>query len=567
MATIKKTKRLKEADPLMDQNQMAAPAQPATPEDMAAAPAQPVDPAAAPIEEPATEDSALPAEGEGGVQVDPETVSMQVKVPTDQLAAAVAQSTGDMEPAEISPDAMANQEADLVSSVDTGAPEEAAPVDEMGGASVEGAPEEQPVMESKKVKSKKIKEAEGETMGEVPASEAATKRDEDKLEDIIDTAVANIGDSIGTSSATTDGQNKEDLIKTGVDNMQESIEDEDENVKDEIKAAGSVDAGDGEEEAEDAEEDGDGIEMEDADSFDFDLSDIPGLEEGEGLDDIDDEFADLGDPDTEEFLSNVEDFLAQEDTEEVVDALQKTAGFLSQIALKPGEKPFSFDDVSDEDGEEDEDLLGEEGDEDDIGSDPEPEDSAEDFEDVEDFDDEDDDIEEDDLDARLEDFLDNDKKYEKNALYPLLKQLIQERRDNMRKARLTEKVSNVADRKVTKVVSKQEPLKENIIYPAGSAPAGQESAPSEDEMVRAQENISKIRRDAIRKYRKSLIQEREERQDDAEDRARFNSALRQSVQSVKRENNNNNSWESNNFTSKYKERFDYNEFLKNHYLG
>lgn len=566
MATIKKTKRLKEADPLMDQNQMAAPAQPATPEDMAAAPAQPVDPAAAPIAEPATEDLALPAEGEGGeVEVDPETVSMQVKVPTDQLAAAVAQSTGDMEPAEISPDAMANQEADLVSSVDTGAAEEAAPVDEMGGAPAEGAPAEQPVMESKKVKSSKIKEAEGETMGEVPASEAVTEHDEDKLEDIIDTAVANMGDSIGTSSATTDGQNKEDLIETGVDNMQESIEDEDENVVDEIKAAGSVEDADLEEGDEEEAEEGDGIEMEDADEFDFDLDDIPGLEEGEGLDDIDDEFSDLGDPDTEEFLSNVEDFLAQEDTEEVVDALQKTAGFLSQIALKPGEKPFSFDDVSDEDEEED--LLGEEGDEDDIGPDPEPEDSAEDFEDVEDFDDEDDDIEEDDLDARLEDFLDNDKKYEKNALYPLLKQLIQERKDNMRKARLTEKVSNVADRKVTKVVSKQEPLKENIIYPAGSAPAEQESAPSEGEMVRAQENISKIRRDAIRKYRKSLIQEREERQEDTEDRARFNSALRQSVQSVKRENKNSNSWESNNFTSKYKERFDYNEFLKNHYLG
>lgn len=561
MATIKKTKRLKEADPLMDQNQMTAPAQPATPEDMAAAPAQPVDPAAAPIEEPATEDAALPAEGEGGVQVDPETVSMQVKVPTDQLAAAVAQSTGDMEPAEISPDAMANQEADLVSSVETG--EEAAPVDEMGGAPAEGAPAEQPVMESKKVKSSKIKEAEGEIMGEVPASEAVTEHDEDKLEDIIDTAVANMGDSIGTSSTTTDGENKEDLIENGVDNMKESIEDEDENVKDEIKEAGSVDDVDLEE-GDEEEADDNGIEMEDADEFDFDLSDIPGLEEGDGIDDIDSEFSDLGDPDTEEFLNNVEDFLAQEDTEEVVDALKTTAGFLSQIALKPGEKPFSFDDVSE--GDEPEDLLGDDEDED-IGPDPEPEDVDADFADGDDFEDEEDDIEDDDIEARLEDFLDNDKKYEKNALYPLLKQLIQERRDNMRKAKLTEKVSNVADRKVTKVVSKQEPLKENIIYPAGSAPSGQEVAPSEGEMVRAQENISKIRRDAIRKYRKSLIQEREERQEDTEDRARFNSALRQSVQSVKRENKNSNSWESNNFTSKYKERFDYNEFLKNHYLG
>ena len=553
MATIRKNRKLREADQMLDQNMTQAPAQPATQDDLAAAPAQPID-------MPAVDEQAEPVADEGAaedspIQVDPETVSMEVKVPTDQLAAAVAQSTGDMEPAEIAPDAMANQEADLVSAVDTGT-EEAAPVEQPA--------EEQPVMESKKVNSKKIKEAD-ESMGELEAAEAAEKHDQDKLEDIIDTGVGNMGDSIGTTDATDDGQNRLDLIKDGVDNMTEALGDIEE---DAIKNAGVTTAEEIDEEAEAAEAEeaeDEGEEEEEEADFDF-LDDVPGLEEGEGLDDIDDEFSDLSEPDTEEFLSNVEDFLAQEDTEDVVDALQTTASFLSQIARKPGEEALDFDKIdAGEEPSEDDELFAdadEEEEEPEVDFD-EGDFDEEDFDDM-DFDEEEDDIEDDDVDARLEDFLANSKKYESNPLKGLVNYLLNEKRQSMR-GRMSEKVSNVADRKVTKVISKQEPLKESIIYPAGSEPAStpESQYPAGSEMVRRQE--SDIRREAIKNYRQTLIRERESKNAQPQ-RRRFNEALRSSAQSVKRSESND-TWENDNFTTKYKERLDFNELLKNHYLG
>ena len=39
-----------------------------------------------------------------GIKINPETVSMEIEVPTDQLASAVAQATGDVVPAETAPD-------------------------------------------------------------------------------------------------------------------------------------------------------------------------------------------------------------------------------------------------------------------------------------------------------------------------------------------------------------------------------------------------------------------------------------------------------------------------------
>lgn len=597
MATIiKKNRKLKEADQFVDQNLAAEPASPATPTDVASAPIEPVAPQDDTIVEPAVEEPST----DSPIEVDPETVSMEVKVPTDQLAAAVAQSTGDMEAAEVAPDAMANQEADLVSEV--GTEEEAAPVEQ---------PQDQPVMESKKVRAKKIKEAD-ESMGELDAAEAAEKHDQDKLEDIIDTGVANMGDSIGDSNATDDGQNRLDLIKDGTDNMKEflnnvsiggpnvsanvnptvnanaNVQTDDVAVgvggtaktqdqdaiqesleEDAIKNAGVTTADEVEEEAEEEPEEEVEDDEDSEDYFDFNV-DVPGLEEGDGLDDIDAEFAE---PDTEEFISNVEDFLAQEDTEDVVDALQTTASFLSQIARKPGEKALDFDAIPEGDGE-DEELFGDEIDLDDIEDDASDEPEVEDIDDIDEddlevFDDEEeeDDIDEDDLDARLEDFLSNSKKYESNPLSGLVNQLLSEKRFAMRN-RMTEKsnsVSNVKERRVEKVVSKKQPLNEAIIYPAGSEPA---KVDNDTDMVRTNESISNIRENAIRNYRQTLKRQREsqEVQDDEENRSRFNNALKSSVKSVKRESNSN-SWESNNFTSRYKERLDFNELLRNHYLG
>ena len=342
--------------------------------------------------------------------------------------------------------------------------------------------------------------------------------------------------------------------------------------EDAIKNAGVIKAEDADE-AEDAEakeaapeEAEEEVEDEEDGEDYFDLSEIPGLEDGEGLDDIDDEFSDVGEPDTEEFLSNVEDFLSQEDTEDVVDALQTTASFLSQIARKPGDAPLSFDDIPDGDGEDEE--LFDNGDEE-AEEEPEIEDVDDiDEDDLEDFDlddeEEDDDIDEDDIDARLEDFLSNSKKYENNPLKGLVDQLLNEKRSSMRN-RMSEKnnsVSNIRERRVEKVVSKKQPLSEAIIYPAGSEPRSEES-----EYIRSNESLSDIRKNAIRNYRETLKKQREnEEQKEPVSRTRFNNALRSSAQTVKRESKEN-TWESNNFTSKYKERLDFNELLKNHYLG
>lgn len=49
-----------------------------------------------------------------GIKVNPETVSMEIELPTDQLASAVAQATGDVVPAETAPDVEQAKEEELV---------------------------------------------------------------------------------------------------------------------------------------------------------------------------------------------------------------------------------------------------------------------------------------------------------------------------------------------------------------------------------------------------------------------------------------------------------------------
>lgn len=515
MATkVKKTKKLQEAEPMMDQNMAPAPATPATPDDMAAAPAQPVDEQAAPIDEPATEETA-PAEGELPIEVDPATVSLEVKVPTDQLAAAVSQSTGDVVPAETAPDAMATQEADLVSSTadnmaEQPASTEEAPVEEQQSA---------PVMESQETKTEE-KITEG--YGECEASEAATKHDEDKLEQIIDTGVKNEGEGAMENGNTSDGENKLDLMKTGVDNMKESLDEEDEesdeeeddeDIKlepvDEIKNAGVTDA----------------------------VEDVPGLEEGDGIDDIDDMFDEPAEPDSDEFMDKIEDFLGNQDVEDVADALRTTASFLDQIAREDGDKPLDFGDLVDhkyeDEPEEAEELEDEEAEE------VEPEDEEEDFT----------------IDDGLsdEDFEEEEEDEDEDEMFESIQR----------------RLAYTTSRRQTQapVVDKVNPLKESsIIYPVGSEPVDNaRGIPADTDMVRRQERISQSRREAIRNYRRSVLEESDRNQS----KSRFNEALRSSAKSI-RENGESSegSWESSNFMSRYGEsRLNYKELLNNHFLG
>ena len=97
MAT-KTKKRFKEAE-LIDQNETQAQAVPATDAEVAQA-AAPVEAAPAADEAAPEEEAVLPegtdeAAADSGVEVNPETVSVQVQIQVDQLGAAVAQATGD----------------------------------------------------------------------------------------------------------------------------------------------------------------------------------------------------------------------------------------------------------------------------------------------------------------------------------------------------------------------------------------------------------------------------------------------------------------------------------------
>ena len=513
MATkIRKTK-LKEAEPMQDQNMTQATAQPATQEDMAAAPASAP---AEPIDMPAVDEQAAPIADDPAtdspIEVEPATVTMEVKVPTDQLAAAVAQSTGDVVPAETAPDAMASQEADLVQASEPAD----MPAGTEGGeeAPVEDQNQQQPVMESQE----KITEG----YGEKEAAEAAEKHDQDKLEQIIDTGVKNQGIGAMENGNTSDGQNRLDLIKDGVDNMKESAEDVDEEieapeeedavdepVEDKIKSAGIVDT-----------------------------EDLPSMGDDADADEEIDEMFD--EPDSDEFINNIEDFLAKEDAEDVADALRTAASFLDQIAVKPGEKKLDFDELVN--GEEEEEA--EEAPEDEVDETTSEEVEDEDPTDIDGLELSDEEIDFDGDDPDEDEFDEEEDMYES----------VQARPAYTTSRRQTRKP----------YVTQGHPLKENsIIYPVGSEPLSQTSNNDYD-MVRRQERLSQSRREAIKNYRRTLLEESDNRQN----RTKFNEALKSSVRSVReREDYRADSWESNNFTSKYKERFNYKELLNNHLLG
>lgn len=269
MAT--KKERIREADQIVDQNVAPVSAQPATPEEVAQAPVEvPADQVVEPIVD-------EPVVDEPPVEVNPETIDMQVQIPTDQIAAAVAQATGDVVPAETASDTVEAKQAEEEPMV----AEETVPEE-----SVE-APSPQPVMESM----------------------------EEGLDDAIKTVYNDVKNGINTVYND---------VKDRVDKaMQESEEDEDEDVLDSIDVT------------------------EEEDPADLPDSFAP----ADGDSDIDDLFSE--EPDDDELLDKIEDFVNSDDhsTEDVSDALRTAAAFLDQIA---DDKKFSFADVVDEPAEEDE---------------------------------------------------------------------------------------------------------------------------------------------------------------------------------------------------------------------
>lgn len=297
MAT-KTKKRFKEAE-FVDQNETQAQAVPAT--DAEVAQAAPVEAAPVDAAAPAEDEAVLP-EGtdetteDGGVQVNPETVSVQVQIPVDQLGAAVAQATGDMEAANLSPDVQAAQEEELVSEGSEGEdiPVEGA-VDEgaEGGIGEEGQTEVQ--LESKEC-GKEDKLTEETSNPDYEAGAAVAKDRCEQVQDMIDHAIDVEEESL--NEAIEDKVISEDPAEVvgGADELPPGM---DGGIDDDLDPA--------------LLEDGDG--------------DIPGLGENDVAIDEDD-------PAVQDFLSKIDGYLADEEAQpaQVADALRASADFFDAIA-------------------------------------------------------------------------------------------------------------------------------------------------------------------------------------------------------------------------------------------
>ena len=303
MATVTKKKRFKEAE-FIDQNETQAQPVPATGDEMAQA---------APVEAAPAEDDAVLPEGtdgavEGGVEVNPETVSVQVQIPVDQLGAAVAQATGDLEVANLSPDVESAQEAELVSDGSTG-DGEAVPVEgatEEAPTDMSGAEGVEPQLESKKSEGEKLTEDvftdNSETKGEddygkgdssdedYQAGKDTAEKHEQPRMDMIDHAIKAEGDTLQESE-------EPDVVPTdNVDDLPPGMEGEDVDV--DIDALGG---------------DVDGPEFASSSEFDVEI--------------------DENDPAVQDFLSKIDDYLADEEAQpaQVADALRASADFFDAI--------------------------------------------------------------------------------------------------------------------------------------------------------------------------------------------------------------------------------------------
>ena len=327
-------KRFKEAE-LIDQNETQAQAVPATDDEVAqAAPTE-----AAPVEASPVEDDAVLPEGTEGedvgaeAQVNPETISVEVQIPTDQLASAVAQATGDLEVANLSPDVQAAQEGELVADGASEVEGEDIPV--------EGATEEAPADQSA-------------DLG--PQLESQECGKEDKLTEDVFTANSETegqdnygkGDSsdedyqAGKDTAEKHEQPRLDMIDHAIkvegESLNEGIEDKVVS-EDPAEVIGNA--------ADDELPPGmDGGIDDDIDPALLDgEGDIPGLEGDEVAIDEDD-------PAVQDFLSKIDGYLADEDAQpaQVADALRASADFFDAIA--PEDEDIDDEDLLDvEEGE------------------------------------------------------------------------------------------------------------------------------------------------------------------------------------------------------------------------
>ena len=254
-----------------------------------------------------------------GIKVNPETVSMEIEVPTDQLASAVAQATGDVVPAETAPDVEQAKEEELVAQQQ----EEAEPSME-GGNEASPLETESPMGEESMEQSVPVDSLENEPqqpMGEKKMS--PSKKVDMKFKKRLDS-----------------------IINKGVENMAKSLKESEEDFEEDPVV---------EEDLLDTEEDFGG--------------ELPEGYEEEGVTDegLEDDFQDISDEDVSDFMGRLQGFLNNEETtpSDVSDALRTSADFMDVVGgnapsstpladtIKDSEE-FDFDSLLDgdyEDGE------------------------------------------------------------------------------------------------------------------------------------------------------------------------------------------------------------------------
>ena len=220
-----------------------------------------------------------------GIKVNPETVSMEIEVPTDQLASAVAQATGDVVPAETAPDVEQAKEEELVAQQQ----EEAEPSMEDG---TEPSPleTESPMGEESMEQSVLVDNLENEPqqpMGEKKMS--PSKKVDMKFKKKLDS-----------------------IINKGVENMAKSLKESEEDFEEDPVV---------EEDLLDTEEDFGG--------------ELPEGYEEEGVTDegLEDDFLDISDEDVSDFMGRLQGFLNNEETtpSDVSDALRTSADFMDVV--------------------------------------------------------------------------------------------------------------------------------------------------------------------------------------------------------------------------------------------
>ncbi len=300
-----------------------------------------------------------------GVKVNPETVSMEIQVPTEQLASAVAQATGDVVPAETAPDIEMAKEEELVAQQNE--PTEQAP--EMGAESPSPLEAEAPMGEESTEQSVPVESLDNDTQQTQTMGESKKKMSPSKKVDI-------------KFKKKLDG-----IIKKGVENMAKSLnESEEDDFEDDMPAGLEID-GDSVyfeggyvgfisnpvnciyvsiEKCDEAEdyflskdwivktkydfgkpfyESEEAMNMETAEEFDSDADtpDSEGLPEGyaneSGRDEaLENTFQDVSDEDVSEFMGRLQGYLDNEETtpQEVSDALRTSADFMDMVG---GETP------------------------------------------------------------------------------------------------------------------------------------------------------------------------------------------------------------------------------------